>query len=88
MGDEEFKEVIGRSGIKEKKRSRGGGQSAGRDEQEEKGEVGVTYLALVQDINWHVVGRGGEVSWSSAATGLLNILLLRQEGRPNIKDTR
>lgn len=49
------------------------------------GEVEVTYLALVQEINWHVVRRGGEVGESSAVTGIFNIFLLGQERRLNIK---
>lgn len=64
------------------------GEMIRRRSWEAEENVGVTYLALVQDINWHVVRSGGEVIWSSAVTCLLSILLLRQESRPNIKDIR
>lgn len=45
----------------------------------------VMYLVMAQEINWHVVRSGGEVSGSSAVTGILNI---RQKRRLNIKGSR
>lgn len=86
--------ITGWSATVKRTRSRGVWWCGGWDKQEERKKstggrrevAGFTFLALEERI--YVVLRGAEVRGSSAVTGLLNILLLKQNGRPNIKDTR